>query len=193
MRALERVHLTDAMHRRVRAYSKGMRQRTKLAQAIAHTPRFLVVDEPLTGLDPIARGQTLALFRDLAHEGMHILISSHVLHEVESLTQEVLLLHRGRLLAQGTLVEIRSLLNRHPRKVEIQARDGRRLARALLGSPSVGAVRISPEGDRLSLETFDLEHFFDELRTIAASERAGIQRLETTDAGLEAVFDYLVG
>lgn len=192
-RALERVHLTDVMHRRMRGYSKGMRQRAKLAQAIAHSPRFLVVDEPLTGLDPVARGETLALFRELAASGVDILMSSHVLHEVESLTPTILLLHRGRLLAQGTVVEIRKLLNRHPRKVEIRARTPRLLAGALLASGSVSAVRLAPDGEGLSIETFDIERFFEELPAIAASEHAGIQQLETMDAGLEAVFDYLVG
>jgi ABC-2 type transport system ATP-binding protein len=191
-RALERVHLADALDRRVRGYSKGMRQRTKLAQAIAHDPRFLVVDEPLTGLDPVARGQILTLFRELAQGGIHILISSHVLHEVETLTQEVLLLHRGRLLAQGTVAEIRRLLNRHPRKVEIEARNARALARALIESRTVSAVRMTNDDRGLALETFDIERFFQELPRIASAERAGIQRLETMDAGLEAVFDYLV-
>ncbi len=191
-RALERVHLSDAIHRRIRGYSKGMRQRTKLAQAIAHDPRFLVVDEPLTGLDPVARGQILTLFRELSQGGVHILISSHVLHEVETLTQEVLLLHRGRLLAQGTVAEIRKLLNRHPRKVEIEARNARALARALIESRTVSAVRMTNDDRGLALETFDIDRFFEELPRIASAERAGIQRLETMDAGLEAVFDYLV-
>ncbi len=191
-RSLERVHLADAMNRRVRGYSKGMRQRAKLAQAIAHDPRLLVVDEPLTGLDPLARGQTLALFRELADSGVHVLISSHVLHEVESLTQEVLLLHRGRLLAQGSVAEIRKLLNRHPRKVEIEARDARALARAFLETRTVSAVRMTNDDRGLALETYDIDRFFEELPRIAAAERAGIQRLETVDAGLEAVFDYLV-
>ena len=118
-RALERVRLSGDMLRKTREYSKGMRQRVKIAQAIAHGPEFLVVDEPLTGLDPLARRDMIALFEELGREGVHILISSHVLHEVESLTEEILLLHRGRLLAQGKVAEVRALLSRHPRKVEI--------------------------------------------------------------------------
>jgi ABC-2 type transport system ATP-binding protein len=190
--ALERVNLTASMHRRTREYSKGMRQRVKLAQAIAHTPRFLVVDEPMTGLDPVARREMIDLFLALAEEGIHILISSHVLHEIELLTSDVILLHRGRLLAQGPVPEIRKLLSRHPRKIELRARDARRIARRLIDLPEVLALRLSPDGTGLSLETGDIEKLFAELPRLAAETRAGIQSLEATDAGLEAVFDYLV-
>lgn len=190
--AIERVNMTTSMHRRTREYSKGMRQRIKLAQAIAHGPRFLVVDEPMTGLDPLARREMIDLLRALAREGVDILISSHVLHEIETLTSDVLLLHRGRLLAKGPVPEIRKLLSRHPRKIELRARDARRLARVLIELPVVSAVRLSPDGTGLSLETSDVERLFTDLPRIAAEARAGIQSLEATDAGLEAVFDYLV-
>jgi len=191
-RAMERVGLADVMHRRTRGYSRGMRQRTKIAQAIAHSPKLLVADEPLSGLDPIARRGIVELMRELAREGTSILVSSHVLHEVEELTQNVLLLHRGRVLAQGEVPEIRALLSRHPRKVEIRARDVRALARAFLDLPGVGALRISPDGTSLGVETHDLEGFLAALPRTAAAVRAGIQSLETPDAGLEAVFAYLV-
>jgi ABC-2 type transport system ATP-binding protein len=190
--ALERVKLTASMHRRTSGYSKGMRQRVKLAQAIAHGPRFLVVDEPMSGLDPVARREMIDLFNEVARDGVDILISSHVLHEIESLTSDVLLLHRGRLLAQGPVPEIRQLLSRHPRKIEMRARDARRLARMLMAVPEVSAARLSSDGTGLSLETTDVDKLFAELPRIAAEARAGIQSLEATDAGLEAVFDYLV-
>ena len=191
--ALERVRLGEAQHRRTREYSKGMRQRVKIAQAIAHAPRFLIADEPLTGLDPVARRETIDLFAELGRAGTHILISSHVLHEVESLTSDILLLHRGRLLAQGAVHEIRKLLNRHPRKLEIQARDPRKLARALLALDIVGSVQLGNDGRTLRLETWDIERFQAELPRVASAERAGVQSLHSSDAGLEAVFDYLVG
>jgi ABC-2 type transport system ATP-binding protein len=190
--AIERVQMTPAMHRKTSEYSKGMRQRIKLAQAVAHSPRFLVVDEPMTGLDPLARRSMIELLRTLAAEGADILISSHVLHEIESLTSDILLLHRGRLLAQGPVPEIRKLLSRHPRKIEIRAREPRRLARALIELADVRSVSVAADGSTLSLETADVDRLFDELPAIAARERAGIQTLEATDAGLEAVFDYLV-
>jgi ABC-2 type transport system ATP-binding protein len=191
-RALERVALGDAMLRRTREYSKGMRQRVKVAQAIAHDPEFLILDEPLTGLDPIARRDMVALFAELGRAGKHILVSSHVLHEVESLTEDILLLHRGRLLAQGTVHEVRALLSRHPRKVELRARESRRLARALLSLGEVSSVRVAADGRGLSVETTDVEAFFARLPEVVLAERAGIESLESPDASLEAVFDYLI-
>jgi ABC-2 type transport system ATP-binding protein len=196
-RALERVQLTSAMHQKTRGYSKGMRQRVKIAQAIAHDPELVVLDEPLSGLDPLGRRDVLELFRELARGGTSIVLSSHVLHEVEALTEDILLLHRGRMLAQGRVSEVRALLDRHPRKVEIKAREPRKLAGAIVALDGVRSVKLGAPvmsgmlGD-LSIETSDLEGFYSALPAIAVAERAGIQSLEATDAGLEAVFDYLV-
>ena len=191
-RALERVGLSDAMHRKTREYSRGMRQRTKIAQAIVHGPRLVIADEPLAGLDPIARRSVVELFLGLAREGVHFLVSSHVLHEIESLTREIVLLHRGRVLAQGRIEEIRALLSRHPRRVELRARDARRLARAVLDLPGVRSIRLSEDGSSLGVETSDLEGFLAGLGPVARETKAGIRSLETPDAGLDAVFDYLV-
>jgi len=191
--ALERVGLTQGLGRKVGTYSKGMRQRVKLAQAIAHEPELLIVDEPLSGLDPIGRAEMTELFRGLGEAGVHVLISSHVLHEVENLTDRIVLLHRGRLLAQGTVGDVRRLLNRHPRRVVITLREPRRLANRLIGLEDVSSVRLDGDGARLSVETSDIESFFRRLTAVAGEERAGIRSLESTDASLEAVFDYLVG
>ena len=190
---MERVHLTEAMERRIGGYSKGMRQRTKLAQSIAHDPELLVVDEPLTGLDPIARHQTLELFRELGRQGTSILVSSHVLHEVESMTETIVLIHRGRLLAQGSVPEVRRKLSRHPRKIRLTARDPRRLAGALLEFEHVDNLRLSQDGEGLEVDTRDLDALLDALPAITAKLRPGISSLESTDASLEAVFDYLMG
>jgi ABC-2 type transport system ATP-binding protein len=191
-RALERVGLSDAMSRRTREYSRGMRQRTKIAQAIVHDPKLVIADEPLAGLDPVARRSVIDVFLQLAREGVHFLVSSHVLHEVESLTREIVLLHRGRVLAQGRIEEIRALLSRHPRRVEVRARDGRKLARAVLDLAGVRSIRLSEDGTQLGIETADLEGFLDGFGAVARAARAGVTSLETPDAGLEAVFDYLV-
>ena len=190
--ALERVGLGDAMERRCGGYSKGMRQRTRLAQAIAHDPELLIVDEPLTGLDPLARHRVLELFRELAGAGTSILVSSHVLHEVQSLTERIVLIHRGRLLAQGSVSEVRRLLSRHPRKVRFTVREPRRLAGALLRFEHVHSLTLG-EGGALQVETADLEALCNSLPAVAAEVRPGIQSLESSDANLEAVFDYLVG
>jgi ABC-2 type transport system ATP-binding protein len=191
--ALDRVGIDQARTRRISGYSKGMRQRTKLAQAIAHEPELVIADEPLSGLDPLGRAQMQELLQGLALRGTSVIVSSHVLHEVETLTPNVVLFHRGRLLAQGTVPEVRRMLSRHPRRVEIRARDLRRLARALVALQDVSSVALAPDAARLTVETQDVERFFSELTVVAERERVGITSLESHDAGLEAVFDYLVG
>jgi ABC-2 type transport system ATP-binding protein len=191
--ALDRVGLFEGRERTTRTYSKGMRQRVRLAQAIAHDPEFVIADEPLTGLDPVGRMELSRLLAELGRQGVHVLVSSHVLHEVESITANIVLLHRGRLLAQGDLREVRALLDRHPRRVEIAAREPRRLAQRLMGFEDVLSVRIAPGEERLMVETHSLERFQTQFTAAAAAERAGVRTLESPDASLEAVFDYLVG
>jgi len=191
-RALERVKLVEAADRRVAGFSKGMRQRVRIAQAIAHDPALVVLDEPLNGLDPLARRDTLDLFRDLGESGTHVLVSSHVLHEVEELTRTIVLLHRGRVLALGSAPEIRALLDRRPRRVAIRARDPRRLARALLDVEGVTAVRLGDDG-LLDVETSRLEELQARLPAIADAARAGVRGLSVSDASLDALFDDLVG
>lgn len=192
VRALERVKLVEAADRRVAGFSKGMRQRVRIAQAIAHSPEFVVLDEPLNGLDPLARRDTLDLLRELGAGGTHVLVSSHVLHEVEELTRTIVLLHRGRVLALGSSPEIRALLDRRPRRVAIHARDPRRLARALLDLDGVTAVRLGEDG-LLDVETSRLEELQARLPAIAAEQRAGVRGLSVSDASLDALFDDLVG
>jgi len=192
-RALERVALQDAAHRKTKTYSKGMRQRVRLAQAIAHEPELLIVDEPLTGLDPIARESLTTLFKELASEGTSILLSSHVLHEVESMTREIVLLHRGRLLAQGEVREVRDLLSRHPRRIEFEARSPRLLAGALMELEVVSSIQIAPDTSRLLVETSDAGGFFRALTPVVAEGDFGVTSMECADEDLESVFDYLVG
>ncbi|MEC8510675.1 MAG: ABC transporter ATP-binding protein [Planctomycetota bacterium] len=191
--AMERVGLAEAMDRKVSDYSKGMRQRTRLAQAVAHDPEIIVADEPLTGLDPIARRQTLELFRALANDGKSVILSSHVLHEVESLTDTMVLIHRGRLLAQGNVRDVRRLINKHPSRVHLKARDPRGLASRLLDEPYVNAVSLSGDGEGLLVETLDVGTFHQRFAAVAGEADAGVRSLVSDDASLEAVFDYLVG
>ena len=121
--AVECVGLTEAAHKRIGAYSKGMRQRIKLAQALAHDPEVLILDEPLTGLDPVARRRIVELVRELGEQGRTILVSSHVLHEVEAMTPRIVLLHQGRVLARGTIEEIRSLLDQYPHRIVLRSQN----------------------------------------------------------------------
>lgn len=190
--ALERTGMSHALHRPTRGFSKGMRQRTKLAAALVHDPRILVVDEPLTGLDPLGRRELVTLFQQLGAQGVHILISSHVLHEIESVTENIVLLHRSRLLAQGRVAQIRALLERYPHRYELRARSARALAAALLELEGTHSVRVSADGQALSLETFLPAELERELPRVLEALRPGLESIESTDAGLEAVFDYLV-
>ena len=191
--AMERVGLEAAMNRKVSDYSKGMRQRTRLAQAIAHNPDLVIADEPLTGLDPIARRQIIELFQELAAEGKSVILSSHVLHEVEHLTENIVLIHRGRLLAQGSVREVRQLISRHPSRVRVTARSPRKLAAQLFNQPHVRAVALGPDGESIQIETDNVAEFHATFARAAKEASAGVRSLSSDDASLEAVFDYLVG
>jgi len=190
-RAMDRVGLADSMDRACKGYSKGMRQRTRLAQAMAHDPELLVLDEPLTGLDPVARRQAMDLFRDLVAEGKSLIVSSHVLHEVQSLTETIVLLHRGRLLAKGSVGEIRKLLSNHPREVRIRAHRTRPLGTALLAMEHVRRVELIGE-DSLLVRTDQLETFFEALPAVIERVQPGVEAMTSSDADLESVFDFLV-
>ena len=192
VRSLDRLQLGPAMDRPCGGYSKGMRQRVRLAQAIAHDPELVIADEPLTGLDPLARRVVLDLFEELGHGGTSVIVSSHVLHEVQALTDRMVLIHRGRLLAQGPVREVRQLLSRHPSRLRIEARDARRLAGALLNLEHVESVRLRDEAS-IELETRDLAAFQEVFAPLAAEQRAGVVSVVSDDSSLEAVFDYLVG
>lgn len=190
MDALDRVGLADAAQQRAGTYSKGMRQRLRMAQAIAHTPELLVLDEPMDGLDPLVRVQLLELLRGLAAAGSSILISTHIFTEVEALTDRMVVLGRGRLLACGSVAEVRALQSQHPRKLRVHARNPRSLARELLLLPQVVAVRVEDDG-ALQIETRDLRAVELALPELARSLRPGITAVECLDAGMDAVFGYL--
>lgn len=188
--AVERVGLTADARRRIRGYSKGMRQRIKLAQAIAHRPEVLVLDEPMTGMDPLARRSTQDLVREMAEAGASVLVSSHILHEVEAMTRNVLLLYQGRVLAQGTIEEIRSLLSRFPHKIVVRSPRSRDLARALLDVEGVVGVHL--EDGSLHVDARQPEAVYDRLPRLVLEEGIPIESIDATDASLEAVFRYLV-
>jgi ABC-2 type transport system ATP-binding protein len=188
--ALEMVQLTDARHRRCGGYSRGMRQRIKLAQALAHEPQVLLLDEPLTGMDPMSRRRATDIIKRLAAEGRTILVSSHVLHEVESMTQHVLLIHNGRILAQGDVREIRDLLDEHPHTVTLRARDPRALARAVVDAAHVVSIVFGPDPDTLTVQTARPDEFYGALHETAL--QAGVLEMYSPDEDLESVFRYLV-
>jgi len=187
--ALAAMDLTGAMHRSLRGYSKGMRQRTKLAQAIVHDPELLILDEPLTGCDPIARAAIVERIRGLAAAGKTIVMSSHVLYEIEALTETIVVLFRGQVLAEGNVFRLRELIDEHPHRVRIRCERPRELPRELLGRDHVVRVELGEPG-ALTLETRAPDDLYDAIAGIAA-EGMAIAELTSPDANLQAVFEYL--
>ena len=190
MEAIEIVDLKDAMHRKIGGYSKGMRQRIKLAQSLAHRPEVLFLDEPLTGMDPQNRKRISDLMKRLGDEGRTVLVSTHILHELEQVTRRVLLIHNGRVLAEGDLGEIRDLLDRHPRSVRIKAADSRGLARELVLLPDLVSLNLEDATGHLLAEIKKPDAFFTKVQDLSAKH--GVLEMWVTDENLESVFSYLV-
>jgi ABC-2 type transport system ATP-binding protein len=190
-RAIAAVDLTDASGKKIGAYSKGMRQRIKLAQALVHDPDLLILDEPLTGMDPLMRRKTIRIIKDWARDGRSVLVSSHILHEVEAMTSNVLLINNGRILAEGDVHDIRALIDTHPHTVHIRAEDPRNLARECLAYDYVSSLRF--ESGALVIETSAPDVFYARLTELAAAGTFGrIDEVTSPDDNLAAVFGYLV-
>jgi ABC-2 type transport system ATP-binding protein len=188
--ALEQVALSEARDRKIGGYSKGMRQRIKMAQALAHDPQVLLLDEPLSGMDPVNRRRVVDLVKRLGREGRTVLVSSHILHEVEAMTRRVLLIHNGRILAEGDVREIRDLMDEHPHTVALRARDPRGLARAVVGSPHVLSLTFGAEGEWVTVQTARPDEFYSAV--VDAAVEAGVSEMYSPDENLESVFKYLV-
>jgi ABC-2 type transport system ATP-binding protein len=189
--ALDTVDLLDAADKKIGAYSKGMRQRVKLAQAVVHDPELLVLDEPLAGMDPIARRKVVRLIQRWGREGKSVLVSSHILQEIQSMTSTILLMNNGRILAEGNIHEIRGLIDEHPHTVKIRGSDPRRLARAFLDHEDLRSLTF--EDGAVIVETGKPDAFYGRLTEVAASGELGeIHEVSSPDDNLQAVFEYLV-
>lgn len=190
-RALDLVDLSDAANKKIGAYSKGMRQRVKMAQALAHDPDLLILDEPLSGMDPLARRKTIRLIREWGRAGRSVIVSSHILHEIESMTSNILLINQGRILAEGDVHQIRDLIDEHPHTVHIRAERPRDLARAFLASEDVLSLRF--EADAVIVQTGKPDAFYARLTNMAATSEVGtIHEVTSPDDNLQSVFEYLV-
>jgi len=188
---LARVGLADAADRRAGGFSKGMRQRLKLAQAMMHDPDVLVLDEPLTGLDPVMRRDYIRIVRELGDEGVTVLVSSHVLHEIEAMTDGIVLLHHGQVLAEGTVPHIRDLLDQYARRIRISTPAPRDLAQQLLRHEGLVTAIELAEG-ALIVETMGPDRMCSLVQDLAADERAVVTTVEPLDEDLGSVFSYLV-
>ena len=189
--ALEMVDLTDAAGKKIGAYSKGMRQRVKMAQALAHDPELIVLDEPLSGMDPLVRRKTIRMIKEWGRQGKSVIVSSHILHEIEAMTSNILLINQGRILAEGDVHQIRDLIDEHPHTVHIKAEQPRALAREFLGSNDVLSLRF--EDDAVIVQTGRPDAFYAQLTALAASNELGaVHEVTSPDDNLQAVFQYLV-
>jgi ABC-2 type transport system ATP-binding protein len=191
-RALDMVGMLAHKDRVVRGYSKGMRQRTKLAQALVHDPDVLFLDEPFTGTDPVARRELMEIIRRLAAEGKSVLVSSHVLHEVQTLTPNIILLNRGRLVAEGQVRQIRDLIDKHPHHIVLVCDEYRKLAGHLLTWDDVEGVRVQARNKAIVIETHAPDAFYARLPELATAGGLDIREVYSDDDNLEAVFKYLV-
>jgi ABC-2 type transport system ATP-binding protein len=190
-RALDQVDLLDAANKKIGAYSKGMRQRVKMAQALVHDPDLLILDEPLTGMDPLMRRKSIRFIKDWARAGKHIIVSSHILHEIEAMTSNILLINNGRIVAEGNVHQIRELIDTHPHTVYVRGADPRALARRFLMEDDLLSLKFEPGA--VVVETGKPDAFYARLTALAASGEAGsIDEVTSPDDNLQAVFRYLV-
>jgi ABC-2 type transport system ATP-binding protein len=190
-RALDAMGMTEHAHRRVRGFSKGMRQRVKLATAIAHRPDLLLLDEPLTGVDPVARADIVERIKKLGDAGTTIVVSSHVLYEIEALTSEIAVLHRGQILAEGNVYEIRRLIDQHPHRIRVDCDRPRLIAAVLATAEHV--TRIGFERGAVVIETRDPDRCYDQLAEVVLDAHLTVTSLTSPDNNLGAVFEYLTG
>jgi ABC-2 type transport system ATP-binding protein len=191
-KAIERVRLNEAAHRKVAAYSKGMRQRIRLAQAIAHEPRVLVLDEPLNGLDPLVRAETIQLFRDYAALGCHVIVSSHVLHEVDRISDQVILLSHGYVVAEGQIRDVRGEMREHPMQILVRCHQPSELAARAFAEDHVVEARIHADRQGLLIKTRDADRFYKALNRLAL-DGIDIESVSPADDDVNSLYEYLIG
>jgi len=192
LKAIERVGLAEAAHRKVAAYSKGMRQRIRLAQALAHDPKVLILDEPLNGLDPLARSEMIAMFRYAAAQGCYVIISSHILHEVDVISDQVVLISNGYIVAEGAIQSVRSEIREHPTQILVRCDRPRELAAKVVGSDSTMEVSFHNDERGLLVKTRDADRFYLALNEIA-SHGIEIESVAPADDDVLSVYEYLIG
>jgi ABC-2 type transport system ATP-binding protein len=191
-RAIERVNLVEAAKRKVAGYSKGMRQRIRLAQALSHDPKVLVLDEPLNGLDPLARSEMIALFRSTAAAGCYVIISSHILHEVDVISDQVILLSNGYVVAEGQIQNVRSEIQEHPTQILIRCSRPRELAAKMFEYEHTIEVSIHKDERGLLLKTRDADRFYLALNELAVNG-IEIESIAPADDDVLSVYEYLIG
>jgi ABC-2 type transport system ATP-binding protein len=191
--SLQLVGLLDAANRPVAAYSKGMRQRVKLAQAIAHDPRVIVLDEPLNGLDPLARAEAISLFRQWGDKGCHVIVSSHILHEVDRISDQVILLSQGYVVAEGQIQGVRSEVKEQPMQILVRCDQPSRLAAKLFEQDHVVEAKVANDGKGLLLRTRDADRFYLLLNRVVLDSGMEVESIAPADDDVNSVYQYLIG
>jgi ABC-2 type transport system ATP-binding protein len=191
--AIERVGMQNAAHRRVAGYSKGMRQRIRLAQAIAHRPSVLVLDEPLNGLDPMARSETLTLFGELGRQGLHLVISSHILEEVDRLSDRVVLMSSGYIVAEGRIHEVRREVRDQPMQILVRCSNANRLAAEAFSLDGVVEAKLQKDGGGVLVRTLDADNFYLLLNRVAAEGIVEVDAVAPADDDVNSIYQYLIG
>jgi len=190
---IRRVGLEGDANRKIEAYSKGMRQRIKLAQSLSFEPRVLILDEPLNGLDPMARAETIALFRSFAEENLHVIISSHILHEVDMISDQVILLNQGYVVAEGQIHDVRTEMEEQPVQFKLVTDQARDMAQALMALPHVVEIVINRDQNGLTLRSLDADAFYRDFNSMMCAHRFHIESMEPSDENVNAVYEYLIG
>lgn len=191
--ALEQVGLRENENKRISAYSLGMRQRLKIAAGILHNPDLLVLDEPLRAVDPLWRVKIIKLIKQFEKEGKTVIVSSHILPEIESMTNNITLIHQGKIFAHGDIQEIRGLIDTHPHQVSIHCNKPRLLAEKLIRCDYVLNIHFNDNGNNVMIETNNRDSFFDSLLKIILETGLEVEEMTSPDDNLQAVFDYLIG
>ncbi len=193
MNALEKVSLTEAAGRKVAGYSKGMRQRARLAQSIAHDPQILVLDEPLNGLDPMARAETIRVFQALAAQGLYLIISSHILHEVDMMSDRVVLINNGYILAEGAVTGVRDEIEDQPMQILVRCDKPVALASQVFNLQGVTEARMHPDRGGLFIKTRQPDEFYELLNRAVVAGDVAVEIVQPVDDDLNAVYQYLIG
>jgi ABC-2 type transport system ATP-binding protein len=191
--ALEKVGLMESRDRHIREYSLGMRQRLKIATTIVHQPDILLLDEPLRGIDPLWRVRIIEIIKSIEREGKTVIVASHILPEIEALTNDIIMIHQGKVFAQGNIQYIRDLIDSHPHMVSIHTDQPRKLASSLINNQFVLDVHFEADGEAVMFKTNNRDQFFERLQEYILEGDIEIDEITSPDDNLQAVFDYLVG
>jgi ABC-2 type transport system ATP-binding protein len=190
---IAKVGMKEAANRRIAGYSKGMRQRIKLALAIAHDPKVLVLDEPLNGLDPMARAEVIELFRQLSETGLHVVISSHILHEVDLISDRIVMMSNGYVVAEGDIQGVRSEMEDHPMQIFIRCDRPSLVAALIFGQDSVVEAKLHADGGGLLVATRNADRFYRFFNRIVLDNNIAVEGVAPADENVHSVYEYLIG